>query len=54
MNKDKIKYLKDKKTEALADVNYGKTINKNAENPITGKFLAFRKTKKEANPKDLL
>ncbi len=54
MNKDKITYLKDKKQKALADANYKSVYSQNAQNPIASKFAAFRKTKKENNPKDLL
>ena len=54
MNKDKVRYIKDKKQEAIADTNYKKVITNNAENPIVSRFLAFRKTKQETNPKDLL
>ena len=52
MNKDKIKYLKDKKVEKTADANY-QAVNNSMQNPIKSKFIAFKKTKKELDLKDL-
>ncbi len=54
MNKDKITYIKDKEQKALADKNCKSVCSLNAQNPIESKFIAFRKTKKQNNPKDLL
>ena len=52
MEESKIKYLKEKQVEKKAENNF-EHINNYAQNPIQAKFLAFRKTKKEINPKDL-
>lgn len=52
MEQSKIKYLKEKEIEKKAQKNF-ESINCYAQNPIQAKFLAFRKTKKEINPKDL-
>ena len=52
MEQSKVKFLKEKEVEKTAQTNFD-NINKYAQNPIEAKFLAFRKTKKEINPKDL-
>lgn len=43
----------EKKIEKQAQKNYDELSNV-VQNPIKAKFLAFQKTKKEINPKDLL
>lgn len=53
MAKDKVKYLKDKKVEAVGNINFKNAVNKNAQNPIVSKFVAFKKTKDDVNLKDL-
>ena len=53
MEENKVKYLKEKQVEDTAEKNFD-NINSYAQNPIQAKFLAFRKTKKDINPKDLL
>ena len=53
MKQEKVKFLKEKQIEKSAEKNF-ENINCYAQNPIQAKFLAFRKTKKEINPKDLL
>ena len=53
MEKDKVRYLKEKQLEKKAQKNYDFLESKYAENPIKAKFLAFQKTKKDINPKDL-
>ena len=53
MEESKVKYLKEKQDELEAEKNF-ENINSYAQNPIQAKLLAFRKTKKEINPKDLL
>lgn len=53
MEQSKIKFLKEKQMEKKAQENF-EELNFYAENPIKAKFLAFQKTKKEINPKDLL
>ncbi len=52
MEQDKVKYLKEKQIEHEAQKNFDH-VNNYAQNPIQAKFLAFRKTKKDINPKDL-
>ncbi|MBQ8848124.1 MAG: hypothetical protein IJ003_04190 [Candidatus Gastranaerophilales bacterium] len=53
MEKDKVRYLKEKQMEKKAQKNYDFLESKYAQNPIKAKFLAFQKTKKDINPKDL-
>ena len=53
MEQSKVKYFKEKQLEKQAQNSF-ENINNYAQNPIQAKFLAFRKTKKEINPKDLL
>ena len=53
MEQSKVKYLKEKQIEKTAEKNF-ENINNYAQNPIQAKFIAFRKTKKEISPKDLL
>ena len=53
MEQGKIRYLKEKELEHKAQNNF-ENVNCYSQNPIQAKFLAFRKTKKEINPKDLL
>jgi len=53
MEENKVKYLKEKQVEKEAKKNF-EAVNSYAQNPIQAKFLSFRKTKKEINPKDLL
>ncbi len=54
MEKDKIRYLKEKEIEKKAQKNALIFENIAVQNPIKAKFLAFQKTKKDINPKDLL
>ena len=54
MEKDKVRYLKEKEIEKKAQKNYDFLENKYSQNPIKSKFLAFQKTKKDINIKDLL
>ena len=53
MEENKVRYLKEKQLERKAQNNF-EAVNNYAQNPIQAKFLAFRETKKEINPKDLL
>ena len=54
MEKDKVRYLKEKEIEKKAQKNYDFLENKYSQNPIKSKFLAFQKTKKDISIKDLL
>lgn len=55
MEKSKVTFLKEKNIKKRAEENYENFSSSNcAQNPIAAKFLAFQKTKKEINPKDLL
>ncbi len=55
MEKNKITYLKEKNIKKTAEKNYENLLNSGyAQNPIAAKLLAFQKTKKEINSKDLL
>lgn len=50
---DKIKLFKEKLLERKAQTTYEKALSYHT-NPITAKFAAFQKAKKEIEPKDLL
>ena len=55
MEQGKVKFLKEKELASSAEKNYDKIVsNGYAQNPISAKFLAFKKTKKEIKPKDIL
>ncbi len=53
MEQNKVRFLKEKEIEKQAQKNFD-NVNNYAQNPIQAKFLAFRKTKKDTGPKDLL
>ena len=50
---NKVKYLKEKNIERLAKENFDKEM-KYQSNPIAAKIKAFKKTKKEIKPKDII
>ena len=50
---NKVRYLKEKEIEKKAQKNYDFLESKYSQNPIKAKFLAFQKTKKDINLKDL-
>jgi hypothetical protein len=52
MREDKIKSFKETELEKKANKNFDK-MQKYQTDPICAKFLAFKKTKKEINVKDL-
>lgn len=54
MKKNKVTFLKEAQVKKSAQKNAEFLENQYAQNPIKAKFLAFQKTKKEINPKDLL
>ena len=52
--KDNIRYIKEKQLQKTAQKNYDNFCkNSSVENPIKEKFLAFQKTKKDINLRDL-
>lgn len=54
MKDKKVTFLKEKELQKKANENYERFLkNSNAQNPIKAKFLAFQKTKKETDAKDL-
>ena len=54
MDKEKITFLKEKEIQKQAKKNAEFLENAYVQNPIEAKFLAFKKTKKKINPKDLI
>ena len=55
MKKNKVTFLNEKDVKKKAEKNYEKLLKSGyAQNPIAAKLLAFQKTKKDINPKDLL
>ena len=54
MDKDKITFIKEKDIKKQAKENAGLFENVYAQNPIKAKFLAFKNTKKNIEPKDLI
>ena len=54
MKQEKIKNIKEKQLQKKAEANYRDIIQEGyVQNPIKAKFLAFQKTKKDINLKDL-
>ena len=53
MKEDKVKYLKEKELEKKAKMNFDREM-KYQSNPISAKIKAFKKTKKEIQPKDII
>ena len=53
LTQDKVKLFKEKLLERKAQTSYQKAMSYHS-NPITAKFVAFQKAKKEIEPKDLL
>ena len=52
--KDNVRNIKEKQMEKKAQKAYNKFCeNSSMDNPIKAKFLAFQKTKKDINIKDL-
>ena len=55
MKKDKIIFLKEKNIKKIAEKNYDEMCSFGyAQNPIVAKLLAFQKTKRNIDSKDLL
>lgn len=54
MDKEKITFIKEKEIKKQAQKNAEFFENAYMGNPIEAKFLAFKKTKKKINPKDLI
>ncbi len=55
MEKNKITFLNEKNIKQKAEKNYENMLKEGyAQNPIAAKLLAFQKTKKDINSKDLL
>ena len=55
MRNNKVTFLKEKSIKKKAEKNFDDMLNSGyAQNPIAAKLIAFQKTKKEINPKDLL
>ena len=53
MKENKVKNLKEKALEHFAKENFDKAM-KYKSNPIAAKIKAFKKTKKEIQPKDIV
>ena len=55
MRNNKVTFLKEKSIKKRAEKNFDDMLKSGyAQNPIAAKLIAFQKTKKEINPKDLL